>query len=80
MAAEQGATLLGVGRDCRLTSDAYAEALIDGINRSGVDVIDIGMCPTPLLYFSLYQKAVEQRFQDWLSKDLRERHSVEVFN
>jgi parvulin-like peptidyl-prolyl isomerase len=28
----------------------------------------------------LYQKAVEQRFQDWLSKDLRERHSVEVFN
>lgn len=29
---------------------------------------------------TLYQKAVEQRFQDWLSKDLRERHSVEVFN
>jgi peptidyl-prolyl cis-trans isomerase SurA len=29
---------------------------------------------------ALYQKAVEQRFQDWLSKDLRERHSVEVFN
>ncbi|MCI0347618.1 MAG: peptidylprolyl isomerase [Chloroflexi bacterium] len=28
----------------------------------------------------LYQKAVEQRFQDWLAKDLRERHSVEVFN
>jgi len=29
---------------------------------------------------TLYQKAVESRFQDWLSKDLRERHSVEVFN
>jgi peptidyl-prolyl cis-trans isomerase SurA len=29
---------------------------------------------------TLYQKAVEARFQDWLSKDLRERHSVEVFN
>jgi peptidyl-prolyl cis-trans isomerase SurA len=29
---------------------------------------------------ALYQKAVEQRFQDWLSKELRERHSVEVFN
>lgn len=28
----------------------------------------------------LYQKAVEQRFQDWLSKDLRDRHAVEVFN
>jgi foldase protein PrsA len=29
---------------------------------------------------TLYQKAVESRFQDWLSKDLREHHSVEVFN
>ena len=29
---------------------------------------------------ALYQKAVEERFQDWISKDLRERHSVEVFN
>jgi peptidyl-prolyl cis-trans isomerase SurA len=29
---------------------------------------------------ALYQKAVEARFQDWLSRDLRERHSVEVFN
>jgi len=28
----------------------------------------------------LYQKAIEQRFQEWISKDLRERHSVEVFN
>ncbi len=29
---------------------------------------------------ALYQKAVEQRFQDWIAKDLREGHSVEVFN
>ena len=29
---------------------------------------------------ALYQQAVEQRFQDWLSKDLRGRHSIEVFN
>jgi peptidyl-prolyl cis-trans isomerase SurA len=28
----------------------------------------------------LAQKAVEQRFQEWISKDLRERHNVEVFN
>jgi len=28
----------------------------------------------------LYEKAIGQRFEDWLSKDLRERHSVEVFN
>ena len=29
---------------------------------------------------TLYEKAIGQRFEDCLSKDLRERHSVEVFN
>jgi phosphomannomutase/phosphoglucomutase len=43
-----------VGRDCRLTSDRYAAALIEGIRSTGIDVLDVGMCPTPLLYFSLF--------------------------
>jgi hypothetical protein len=29
---------------------------------------------------TLAQRQVEQRFQEWISKDLRERHNVEVFN
>jgi parvulin-like peptidyl-prolyl isomerase len=29
---------------------------------------------------TLYQKAMEGRFQEWITKDLRERHNVEVFN
>ena len=29
---------------------------------------------------TLYNEAVEERFQDWLSQDLRERHHVEVLN
>lgn len=45
---------MSVGRDCRLTSEAYATALIDGIRATGVDVVDVGLCPTPLLYFSLF--------------------------
>src|SRR5262249_6503874 len=53
MAAEQGATLLGVGRDCRLTSDGYAAALREGIAAAGVDVLDLGVCPTPLVYFAI---------------------------
>jgi phosphomannomutase/phosphoglucomutase len=43
-----------VGRDCRLTSDKYAAAVADGIRSTGVAVVDIGMCPTPLMYFSLF--------------------------
>lgn len=45
---------IGVGRDCRLTSDDYAAALRTGLRESGLDVIDLGVCPTPLVYFSLF--------------------------
>ncbi len=42
-----------VARDARLTSPAYAAALIAGLRQSGCDVIDIGMAPTPLMYFAV---------------------------
>lgn len=45
---------VSVGRDVRLSSDELAGGIIDGIVSSGVDVYDIGVCPTPLQYFSLY--------------------------
>ncbi|HET7006403.1 MAG TPA: phosphomannomutase/phosphoglucomutase [Candidatus Binatia bacterium] len=52
--AEQGGTRVAVGRDCRATSDAYAEAVIAGFVSAGLQVYDIGVCPSPLLYFSLF--------------------------
>ncbi len=45
---------IAVGKDCRLTSDEYASALIRGLNDGGINVIDIGTCPTPLTYFSVH--------------------------
>jgi phosphomannomutase / phosphoglucomutase len=54
LALERGATRVGVGRDCRLTSEGYARALVDGIRSSGLGVVDLGVCPTPLVYFSLF--------------------------
>ena len=44
-----------VGRDCRLTSDDYAERAIDGIRSTGCNVIDLGMVPTPVLYFAIFK-------------------------
>lgn len=57
--AEQGGTRVTVGRDCRATSDSYAEAVIAGMAACGLEVYDIGICPTPLLYFSLFHLAVD---------------------
>jgi phosphomannomutase / phosphoglucomutase len=45
---------VSVGRDCRLSSNSYAEALIVGMQRGGLDVINLGVCPTPLTYFSIF--------------------------
>ena len=43
-----------IGRDGRLSGPALAAALARGIQASGVDVIDIGMVATPMLYFATY--------------------------
>ncbi|QTA88491.1 phosphomannomutase/phosphoglucomutase [Desulfonema magnum] len=55
---QKGCTKLTVGRDCRVTSDAYTEKIIEGLLSTGCDVTDIGVCPTPVLYFSI--KHLEQ--------------------
>src|SRR5206468_8890773 len=54
LAAEAGRRVVSVGRDCRLTSDRYAAAVVAGIASAGLRVLDIGVCPTPLMYFSLF--------------------------
>ena len=43
-----------VGRDGRTSSPELAEALIKGIRSSGTGVIDIGLVPTPVLYFATH--------------------------
>ncbi len=55
----QGAKKLTLGRDCRLTSDRYAEKLMAGLLATGCRVINIGVCPTPVLYFSIYHLEAE---------------------
>jgi phosphomannomutase/phosphoglucomutase len=50
---------ISVGRDCRLTSDEYAAALVSGLREGGVDVVDIGVCPTPLTYFSVHHYGLD---------------------
>ncbi|MDX2445641.1 MAG: phosphomannomutase/phosphoglucomutase [Desulfobacterales bacterium] len=49
----QGNTDITVGRDCRVTSDQYSEKLIQGLMATGCHVMDIGVCSTPVGYFSI---------------------------
>ncbi|MBZ5605508.1 MAG: phosphomannomutase/phosphoglucomutase [Acidobacteriia bacterium] len=43
---------INLGRDCRLSSDRLRDALLEGLISAGCQVTDIGVVPTPLLYFS----------------------------
>ena len=44
-----------VGRDGRASGPLLADALCDGLQASGADVVDIGVAPTPLTYFAAHQ-------------------------
>jgi phosphomannomutase len=46
-----GADAVALGRDCRLSSSSLAAAVREGVTGRGVDVIDLGLASTDLLYF-----------------------------
>ena len=47
-----GGTRVAVGRDGRVSSPALEKELVRGLTESGVDVVRIGIGPTPMLYFA----------------------------
>ncbi len=50
---------VAVGRDVRLSSKRLRDALVSGLTSVGIDVMDVGECPTPLLYFAAYTRDVD---------------------
>ncbi len=52
VALRQGLKTVAVGRDGRLSGPALSTALVQGLVAAGVDVIDVGMVTTPMLYFA----------------------------
>ena len=46
---------IAIGRDGRLSGPEFAQALARGIQKSGINVIDVGMVATPMTYFAAFQ-------------------------
>ncbi|MFH1994889.1 MAG: phosphomannomutase/phosphoglucomutase, partial [Nitrospinota bacterium] len=55
----QGLVRVSVSRDVRLSSEGFSKALISGLRSTGVDVVDLGLTATPILYYSLFSLDVE---------------------
>ena len=50
----QGGDTLALARDGRLSGPALLDALAEGVQASGCNVVDLGMVPTPVLYFATW--------------------------
>ncbi len=55
LAVERGQRALAVGRDGRLSGPELATALMEGIRQAGIDTIDVGCVPTPVVYFAAHE-------------------------
>jgi phosphomannomutase/phosphoglucomutase len=55
----EGARRISIGRDARESSPVFRDILIEGLTESGCDVLDAGMIPTPLLYYTLFTEEVQ---------------------
>jgi phosphomannomutase/phosphoglucomutase len=49
-----GARTACAGRDCRLHSERLFAALVDGLVSTGLEVLDVGVVASPLLYFAVH--------------------------
>ncbi len=48
-------TAIAIGRDGRLSGKELSQALARGIRSSGIDVVDVGMVATPMLYYAAHE-------------------------
>lgn len=55
----RGKREVALGRDCRLSSPSFAEALAAGLLSTGCNITDLGIIPTPVLYFCIFYKKLE---------------------
>jgi phosphomannomutase / phosphoglucomutase len=54
-----GGRKVNLGRDCRLSGQRLAEAMKKGLLGSGCDVTDLGIVPTPLVYYSAFHLSAD---------------------
>ena len=63
MVRRAGGKRVAVGYDGRLSSPMLCDALIEGINAAGVDALNVGLGPTPMLYYAASTEEVDGGIQ-----------------
>jgi phosphomannomutase/phosphoglucomutase len=50
----EGRKTLAIGYDARLSSEDFRDAMVRGLTSTGCNVVDVGLVPTPVLYFAIH--------------------------
>jgi len=69
-----------IGRDTRVSGDILLEALSNGLNHSGKEVIDIGICPTPAIPFLIKQFKIYSGIMISASHNPPEYNGIKIFD
>ena len=69
-----------VGRDTRVSGDLLLEALSNGLNQSGKEVIDIGICPTPAIPFLIKKFKIYAGIMISASHNPPEYNGIKIFD
>jgi len=69
-----------IGRDTRVSGDLLLEALSNGLNHSGKEVIDIGICPTPAIPFLIKQFKIYSGIMISASHNPPEYNGIKIFD
>ena len=69
-----------IGRDTRVSGDLLLEALSNGLNLSGKEVIDIGICPTPAIPYLIKQFKKYAGFMISASHNPPEYNGIKIFD
>ncbi len=75
---KNGVSRVALGMDCRESSPPFKEILCQALNGSGIDVIDVGMIPTPVLYFTLFHLNLDGGLQITASHNPPEYNGLKV--
>jgi phosphomannomutase/phosphoglucomutase len=57
--ARLGGRRIAIGRDCRLSSPRLHAALTEGLLETGLTLVDIGVTPTPMMYFTVFSRDLD---------------------
>ncbi len=69
-----------IGRDTRVSGDILLEALSNGLNQSGKEVIDIGICPTPAIPFLIKHFKIYSGIMISASHNPPEYNGIKIFD